>query len=572
VTLGLVALGAFMVWQAVTAYRHLEATSRVIPTLKQQLTTGDEVGARGSAEQFRREAAAARRAVHGPHWWTVAQIRWIGPNVAAVRTVTKTLDDIASDAMPDIVEAAEVLGPEQLTPVKGRIDLGPIQQAGPPLFEAAKSVGSAEERMSAVDTSLLMEPIKNPVSDYIAQVQEMAYLTNAASGAARLMPRMLGADRPRFYLLLVQNNAEPRALGGLNGSLILIRAGGGKITRVLDRPAAGFGNFDRPVLRLTPAERALHGTQLARFIGNATATPHFPRAAQIAREMWRRSTGRTLDGVAAVDPYALQLVLGATGPVTMPNGRQLTGKNAAQVLLNDIYRTIPDTGAQDRFFSDAAAEVFDLFNAGTGDVTAGIKALDTAVGQGRLMLWSTRQREQSVLTGTRISGELRGSQDDSPVVGLYLHDRTPGKMGYYQRVSARVRPVSCSTDDSGAGLKLTVRVWSAAPKDAASLPDALTGGGQSVPRGKVRTEFYVYAPEGAIITGTSKDRGQTLVKSQVDSGLSVTSHILTLAPGQSVSLKYDISAPTVRGEVKFRITPGATDKQFSGTTADCAAP
>ena len=240
------------------------------------------------------------------------------------------------------------------------------------------------------------------------------------------------------------------------------------------------------------------------------------------------------------------------------------------MLLNDIYRTIPDPGAQDRFFSDAAAEVFDLFNAGTGNVTGTIRALDTAVGQGRLMLWSSRQREQAVLAGTRISGELRGTQDGSPVVGLYLHDRTPGKMGYYQRVRARVQP-ACSKDGSG-GLQLTVKISSAAPKNAASLPDALTGGGQAVPRGKVRTEVYVYAPEGAVITGTSRDPGRTLVKSRVDSGLSVASHTLTLAPDQSASLKYDMSAPSAGGQVKVRVTPGATDKQFSGRSAECGVP
>jgi hypothetical protein len=567
VTLALVALAVLMASQSLSAYRHLDKASRVIPTLRQQLTEGDTAGAQRSAEQFRKDAEAARDAVHGPHWWLLAQFRWVGPNVSAVRTVTDTLDEIASKAMPDLIDAAEVLGPEELTPDNGRINLEPIRQAAPPLFEAAKVVGAAEERLSAVDTSQLSDLIEEPVSTYVDKVQEMSYLTGAASTASRLMPRMLGSERPRHYLLLVQNNAEPRALGGINGSLILIRAQNGKITRLSDRPATGFGSFERPVVDLTPAEQALFGPPLGRFVANATATPHFPRSAEIAREMWRKRTGRTLDGVAAVDPYGLQLVLGATGPITMPNGQQLNGQNAAQILLNGIYLTIPDTTAQDEFFSDAAAEVFDLYNAGAGDVTAGIRALDTSARQGRLMLWSSRPREQSLITGTALSGELRGSDDGSPQIGVYLHDRTPGKMGYYQRVRARV--VSCSTDDDSSDLRLQVRVASTAPKNAATLPDAVTGGGQNIPRGRVRTEVYVYAPEGGIVTGTGRDSGPMPVRSQIHDGLNVVSHAVTLAPGGSTTLKYDMSVPPTRNDVRLRITPGAVSDQFATQSAGC---
>jgi Protein of unknown function (DUF4012) len=57
-----------------------------------------------------------------------------------------------------------------------------------------------------------------------------ALTTATAARAVRLLPPMLGANGPREYLLLVQNNAEQRATGGIPGSVALLRAVDGAVT------------------------------------------------------------------------------------------------------------------------------------------------------------------------------------------------------------------------------------------------------------------------------------------------------------------------------------------------------
>ena len=160
--------------------------------------------------------------------------------------------------------------------------------------------------------------------------------TEPASRAVQLIPPMLGADGPRDYLLLVQNNAEVRATGGIPGSVILLRAEAGAVTIVDTRSGGSLGSLPAPVVPLTDAESNLFGPDLAADMRDVTFTPDFPRSAEIARSIWAQQVGGEVDGVVSVDPGALALVLAHTGPVPVAPGPMadalggtLTGANAA---------------------------------------------------------------------------------------------------------------------------------------------------------------------------------------------------------------------------------------------------
>ena len=564
----LVTLGAVLALQARSAYRHLEAASRLVPVLRGEIATRDEPGARATLTALHAHVAAARAAVHGPQWSLVAALPRVGVDVTAVQTLTAALDTLATGADTQLRAASQYVVPADLAPVGGVVPLGPVERVAPHLAALARDVAVADRRLAGIDTGALLPPLRVRVEQVRSEVGRLAALAAPVADAARLIPSMLGADGPRYYLVLEQNNAEPRALGGITGAVVLLRADRGKLTLVAEHPGAWFGDFRRPVLPLTSAEQALHGTQLGRFMQNVTGTPDFPRAAALAREMWRRKTGRLVDGVAAVDPYALQLVLRATGPVTLRPGAWLTGDNTAAVLLDDVYRTLPDPAAQDRFFAAAAGAVFAQVASGVGDHGAEIQALGTAVHQGRLLLWSAHAGEQAVLAGTAISGELRGDDHGRPVVGVYLHDGSASKIGYYQHVRVRTRAIACDAD-SVRRLAVAVTVANRVPADVAALPTAVTGGGRVVGTGYMQDDVLLYAPAGAVVT-SFRAGGDHLVRTYVDSGLRVVSHVVSLAPGRSVTLRYRIDVPArLHGDAVVRLTPGPTPEQFSVSAVGC---
>jgi hypothetical protein len=565
----LVLAGVYLV-QARQAHTHLTSAAVHITELRQQITAdADDAVARSTAKAFQDDTSAARDAVHGPHWSLLAALPGVGPNVDAVQTVTQAADTLGAEALPQLIAASEAVDLEELAPVNGRVKLAPLQDVATDIDTAHRAVSSASERVSGIDTEDLIEQLRAPVRDVAGQLEEVTGLTGAAADAARLLPPMLGADGPRHYLLLTQNNAEPRALGGLPGAAILLRADQGRIQLVEQRAAASFGNFGEPVLRLSPAERTLYGTQMGRYLGNVTSTPDFPRAARLATEMWEVATGEQVDGVASIDPYALQLLLGATGPVTLPGGQELSGDNAAQALLNQLYIDIPDPMAQDRFLATAASAIFDKVMSGEGDLRAVAESLVEAVDQRRVMLWSGHDDEQTVIAGTALSGELRGHTKDAPVIGVYLHDRSSAKIAYYQKMAVDVVSKNCGSAGPR-DMAVTVKLSSAVPGNIRQFPAPLTGGGRVVPVGHTRSDVLVYAPTGGVITGFRSDDGAQGMTTHFHDGLHVAARTVVLAPDETVTMEYDIrSSGDFAEPVRVRTTPGPVAGQFRVSSSPC---
>ena len=570
--LALVALVLVSAWQATSAYRHLSAASERLPQLREQMISGDRAKLQDTFGAFQDDTVAARRAMDGPNWWLFSQVPRLGPNVEAVQTVTEVVDDLAADAFSDLVEANSIVDPADLRLVNRGIDLAPIQEARPHLVAADRSVAAADARLASVDRQRLVDRVRGPVADLSAQVRDLRSLTRDVADAARLLPPMLGGQGPRHYLVLVQNNAEPRALGGIPGSLILLRADDGRVAIVEQRPAASFGglgDLGEPVLPLSSAERALFSGRFGRYVAKTTASPDFPRVAQLSQEMWRVATGRRVDGVISIDPVVLQLLLDATGPVTLPNGRRLTGENAAQTLLNQVYIDIPEPPAQDAFFARVTSAIFRQLTTGGVDVRTAGRALTTATQQGRVLLWSSRAKEQAAFSDTAISGELRGKDNASPVVGVYLNDAGSAKLAYYEDMDVEVSPSSCEPDGSRL-LDVSVILTSNVPKNVAQLPDYLTGGGRRFPVGNMRSDLLVYAPTDGAITSVRAADGESPATTQTHDGLQVIAQRVTLSPGESVTMTYRIdSRAPLTGATKVRTTPGPTPDRFTVSVGQC---
>ncbi len=68
------------------------------------------------------------------------------------------------------------------------------------------------------------------------RLAKVSLTTATAARAVRLLPPMLGADGPREYLLLVQNNAEQRATGGIPGSVVQL------LLNARERAGTAFGH------------------------------------------------------------------------------------------------------------------------------------------------------------------------------------------------------------------------------------------------------------------------------------------------------------------------------------------
>ena len=571
VALLLVVLFAAVAWiglDALHARADLKAAAGQVRVLQSQVAKGDKKAAAVTLTSLQRHAASARASTHGPQWTAGRALPWLGPNIAAVQTVSEVIDGLAKNAMPTLINATSLVDPQTLAPVKGRIDLAPLVKAAPGVEEADAQVQAGLGRLNAIDPGALIAPVSAPVADLQARVGKLALTTATAARAVRLLPPMLGAKGPRDYLLLVQNNAEPRATGGIPGSVILLRADHGAVTVVKQRSGSSL-NLAAPALPVTAPEKALFGENLATDMRDVTFTPDFPRTGQLARAIWNAQVGGNVDGVLSVDPGTLAAMLGATGPVTVPNGPPLTSQNAVPLLLNTIYLKIADPAKQDAFFSATASAVFKAVLGGQGDPAQVVRALAQSAREGRLLVWSAHPQEQALLSGTVLSGDLVGVQGHSPVIGVFLNDGTAAKLGYYLHTDGVAATTACHPNGSQE-MAIRVILKSTAPKNAAKLPRYITGGGIVVPAGDVRTNVLLYPPKGGMVDSVRVSSGEPGVFSQNHKGFAVVGNTVQLKPGEQATIAYDvITGKGQNGIPILRVTPRVWGKAVIRSTTPC---
>ena len=544
------------VWTALDALRVRDqflTAARVLPQLEEQVLAGDDDAVATSVASLREAAADAVETTNRPHWVLASWLPGAGPNVRAVQTLATTVSDLAEGALPSLPEVVAAASPAALAPQNGRVDVTRVAEAAPVVIAADDGVTSAIEALDAIDRSALLPQVGDAVDDLSDKLTDLRLSTATASRAVQLIPTMMGIDGPRDYLVLVQNNAEPRALGGIVGTVLVLRVDGGAF-ELIEQVAGNSIFFDQSVGDLTEAETALFGSQLGRYMLNVTSTPDFPRAAQIASDMWYAERGVAPAGVLSIDPVALADMLGATGPVTTGAGVTLTSEGTAQYVLNQIYLDEPDPARQDLFFADAAASIFAALSGGSSDAQAAVASLVDSSDAGRLMLWSSDPREQELLAGTALSGSLPDTEQDA-VVGVYLNDGSGAKVGYYLQAHSTLAVTECRPDGSQR-LRLNVDLTSSVP-DPETLPAYLTGGGAFVPEGTMRVNVALYGPPGGQIVAVGGPEGEMPVLAQRHGDIPVSLITVTLAPSESVELDVDlVTGKQVDGPPTLRTTPG----------------
>lgn len=530
-----VALGVLLAVEALSAARDLAATRDRARDLETQLAADDLGAARATAAALRTDAAHAHDRTDGPLWDLAGHLPVVGTTVRAVQASAAGADLVAREAVPAATRVVAAMAHGDLRPRHGRIALGPLRSLTPSVRRAATVLDHVDASLAAIDTQQVLGPVRSTFAHLQQQLGTAHDAADAASTALRVLPGMLGADGPRSWLLLVQNNAEIRATGGMAGSWAVVHTDHGHVRLGRQGADTDMPPLPRPAVRLPRDVRALYGSDLGTDFRDMNFDPDFPQVARMAAALLRRDHHQRVDGVVAVDPVALADVLRGTGPVPVRfQGRRttLTADNVVPTLLNGVYRSIPDGQLQNAFFQAAARSVFHAVTSGRGDARALTRGMVAAAGQGRVLVWSRDHHEQDALGPTRVSGALPGGSG-TPAVGVYLDDATATKMEFYLRVRSRVRATGCSA----AGvqqLRTRVELRSVAPPHAARLSPYVTGPGTYAPRGSMRLNAWLYGPTAGQITSVRLDGHPVTVTASRQQDRQVTLVPVLLRPGQRV--------------------------------------
>lgn len=543
----------------------LEAATQLIPNLKSDIAGNKPTEASATVDRIRSHTSAAREAAMDPLWTLASAIPGLGANFGAVADVAISADDVSTLGVAPLVKVFGTLNWDTLLPSSAGTNLEPIQKASPSVSSAAHAVRTSADRLNRIDGRSLLPQVAEPLARAEEQLQAVTGALDAAADASKIAPGMLGATGPRAYLLMIQNNAEARASGGIPGALAILTLDQGKLT-LGEQSTAGEIGVMSPTLPVDAEQQQIYSGRLGKYMQDVNLTPDFPTTAAMAQSMWEKKTGRRVDGVISIDPVALGYLLDATGPVQISNPElaalaggglptELDGKNVVPTLLSDVYAKIEQPKLQDAYFAGVAQEIFAALSNGKGEAKGLVEGMTRGTAEGRVLVWSGKSDEQAIIAKYPLSGSIAGPSVSPAQFGVYFNDGTGAKMDYYVKRTVQLVE-ECTADEYG---QLTVRITSTntAPADAAtSLPAYVTGDGAfGVRPGTVQTNVIAYGPVQANVETAMVDGKKTDFAAHRHSNRPVGTVTVTLAPGQSSTVELTFGKIVQHTEPNLVVTP-----------------
>lgn len=546
-------LGLYAAYQAWRVQRDLAAAQDSASALRTAFESGNAASMRVAAADLARSAGDAMDRTDGPLWSAAVAMPVLGDDAEGVRTISRSLHLIATDGVQPLAESVDRF---DTVTTDGRVDVELVRSLASPVAQAHDVFGEAARILSSLDTSGYAESLRSGAESYTEFVTATDRVLGSAETATALLPGIVGADGPRDYLLIFQNNAEIRATGGLPGSWAHVHAEDGVLT--IERQGAGsdFGERGGPVLPLSEAEEALFGPQLGTYFLDANFTPDFPRAAELWAARWQEFWDVDFDGVMSIDPVGMSYLLEGIGSVEVPGGT-LTAENVVEVLLSDAYSVL-EPSEQDRYFNVVARTIFE---AALGDLASPadfVRGFDRAAQESRFMMSSFVSEEADLLQGSRVAGELTGDDESTPYVDVTINDATGSKMSYYLRREAKIASAGClrTVQRLSGVLELSQTIAGA---EAKSLPDYVSGGGRyGTEPGRQLLLVRLFGPVDGEITNirvASELLDDLVQTTEIDGRPAVTLAVEVAGP-EIVEVEWEMrSGPGQSDDVAVTVTP-----------------
>jgi len=568
----LVLMAAWVGVRGMLAYQHLQRIQSGAAAGTAALAD-DPSAAAPTLARLAVDASSAAELTSDPVWSLAERMPWIGPQLAAFHTVAASSDELLRESLLPLSTAAQGISLDTLRPTGGRIDTSALGGLAAPAEAAATRSAHAASAVQRIDRTPLLAPVGAAVDQADDLFTQVSTAVDTLSRTSQLLPTMFGQNGPRTYLVLVQNNAEWRSLGGMTGTAILLGVDNGTISLRGSQSATALSRLIHTPAADLPADiTQIYDTKPARYFHNLTQIPDFTIDGPMAREAYRLATGSEVDGVLAIDPVVLSYLLKATGPVALPTGDTLAADNTVPLLLNEVYLRYAEPAAQDAFFGEATSAVFQALADGRGSASGIIDALTRAGEQHRLLLWSAHPEEQALIDGTVIAGQLPVTDEHTARFGVYLNDGTGSKMSYYVKPDVSLAWGACQPAGQEAARQLTLQLTltSTAPADAAtSLPAYITGGGTyGTPPGVAEVVGNVYLPQGFELVSARATNGAGFAGAMLDDRRVLTFNI-NLDPGASTGITVIARATTTAAAAQAFVTPTADAALSPVVAASC---
>lgn len=483
------------------------------------------------------------------------------PGVAQNVRAGAGLSAAAASGTAEAADALRAIDPESLTVVGGRIDIAAVAAVEEPLLRVQAVLEDLQDATDSASSPWLLAPLQDELADLDERLESNRPGLENAIDVVRLAPQMLGADRPRRYLVIFTTPVELRGVAGFIGNYAEVTVDDGRIelsefgrrSDLEDHLRENPGNCDACPPEMVDRYGSFgltngpDGGVLSNVWQNLPMPAHFPYTAAAAQVLYSQSGGDPIDGVISIDPFVVEALMGYTGPIDVPElGVIVEPGYAAQFILRDQYLLSVDDVDLAEIDNDSRVDALQTLGEGVIDglltgALPGPSQLARDLGplavDHRLMVWTDDAEEQQLLDRTGLLGALP-ELDESGGFSVVVTNAGESKIDAYLERTTDVR--IDTAPDGTRELIAEVTLHNGAP--SGGLPDYVIGNAYGLPEGSSRLVVNFFGPE--TLTWLTRDGQQLSNVAKPESGWTGYRTDVVLTAGESVSY-----------EARFRLEP-----------------
>ena len=284
-----------------------------LKSAQKQATAGDFKNAQASAAR----AAGSFRSADAEISFALKPLNLIIPQ--KVNMITKNLDaasQIAASVDSLTKGAGQLAADMAIISQKDSKSEGLDFESPPANFQSAYFASSRAMALS-----------QNGMAALYTAASQINNLSQSAFELSKLIGDLTGQTSPKSYLLLLENNTELRPGGGFIGNIATIDFESGRLKNIAVEDVYTVDGQLKEKITPPPQIKDKLGTD-AFYLRDSSWSPDFGLNSQIARDFFKKETGKNVDGVISLDLAFLQEVLDKSGPIKLADfNEEITAQN-----------------------------------------------------------------------------------------------------------------------------------------------------------------------------------------------------------------------------------------------------
>ncbi|MEM9776062.1 MAG: DUF4012 domain-containing protein [Chloroflexota bacterium] len=418
---------------------------------------------------------------------------------------------IAADLGVEMLPAISVLQDDSTEMIEKVPELlGVIDEADASLERTSLIWPEIERDLQKIlDTPAARDALPWQVRQLLPTIEPLLPLAPKGLEAVRVLPEIGALDTRRSYLIVGQNSDELRPTGGFLSMTMAVGIENGMLrgNRITDANVVD-NYFDKPYGDPPAAMREFMGIDLWLF-RDSNYWPDFPTSGRKMMEFYTYGTDIDLDGIAAFDIRFISRLIGAIGPIPVPNSDiSLTGENTLEIL-EQAWSDGLEIGGVDRkdFLGNIAAGLIQHVQSDqfSPDIAALAIILDESFNDKSLQVYIDADEEKLAFAKMGVNGQISYGQDED----LLLFTESSVGINKSNRLLEREMryTIDLSTDGSATSQLEVTWAHGGLPTDGCPLSDfSYRAGAQYAEMIQACNWNHVrlYAPEGSQLISSTQ--------------------------------------------------------------------